>query len=126
MGIGVDKLVVFADGQTEYKLSRALVGVSSRVFTGVLSSRRVDVVDEPMADVYKVPEGEGELAPPPFSTRAFRDAQGRLAWVPHLIIGISVDRGDRLEANSRRALISSLMRQLFRRNPTYRSGTMQL
>ena len=96
------------------------------MFTGVLSSRRVDVVDEPMADVYKVPEGEGELAPPPFSTRAFRDAQGRLAWVPHLIIGISVDRGDRLEANSRRALISSLMRQLFRRNPTYRSGTMQL
>ena len=45
MGGGVDELAVFADGQTEYKLSRALVGVSSRVFTGVLSSRRVDVVD---------------------------------------------------------------------------------
>ena len=73
---------------------------------------------------YKVPTGETELESPQFSVQVFLDEQGRLAWVPHIILGITIAQGDALPEAGRRTLISRLKRQLYRDIPAYRVGAM--
>ena len=77
-----------------------------------------------MSGAYAVPAGEVPAQPPVFSTSVLEDEQGRLVWVPHVVLGV------RLEDVGRPAFLGAIsdgLRQLQKRvHPDRCSGDANL